>query len=359
MSLTPTALSPALFSRSRCAIVVLLAAIFSSAAVAQPAPTLEAVAVAATAPAVAELAGRKVVTASDVPIGTVRDLLIDESGHVRFALISLSQDTAGSEQSRVVPYGLLQQRQEGDDLTATVTRKSIEASPPLQNDRATGVRVTLSPAEHEQIYAAFASPSTSFDENGQTVSTTLMRATALRGREVRLLDGLIGKIDSVVVRQRDQHAVALIEPLDRVFRHQERFQVPVRQLVVPTDPTARIRATATPADVVVTGREARSAVGEPAADSMAASELRPTGAASDQQTPTAHPDLVSSAQLIRQVLDADPNLATEPVRVVPGDSSVVVTGTVSTKARKAALEHKVAATARGVNLDFLLEVAEK
>lgn len=280
------------------------------------------------------LSGKPVRASNQEQLSTVSDFLIEpQSGRVQF-LVAPSGGGAEGDTFRIIPIAAITASPSGDTFNLTIDRSQWEKVGTMTESRLRG-KISIN-EEHQQRLAREMAMS------GQPASTgalEFVRASELRGREIRAGNEQVGTIEDVVIDLHNKIAAPLVTPAGGFAAGAQKFLVPFQQLQLGDQAQGAINTTLTRADFQ------RLQPG-----------LSPTGQPSSWfgQPQSA----AASATAVQTALARNPSLAKYAVQVVP-ESRLVLRGTVENEQRKQEVQQAAQQAAPGVRIDNEITVQNR
>lgn len=299
-------------------------------------------------------------------LGKIADFLIDPpSGEICYAVVSSSH-----RKLRLVPFQALRpDRTHRGDFSLSITEAEWNGLGTLDEAEFKSGYITVSDGERRSLAQRF--ESAPFREAAlsayytQDISSHLVRADFLRGRDVFVAGKRIGSVKELIVNQEAATASALFDPSWRFTSAKEKFVVPLnrysfgatRDEPVMTDIT-REDFDAMRALAHLPGSALRTpSTSVPPVSAEHPTALSPTGRSSSEQQPSgASPESLVAAKAIRAALDQEEAGARIVVDVNPQNSDVVLRGSVADIALRQSIEEKAGQVAKGVQIDFQIAV---
>lgn len=261
---------------------------------------------------ISNLQGKPVKTENQEQLSTLADFLIDpQSGRLEYALVP-SGAGPGGETHRLVPMAALDSSRAPEEFTVRVDRQQWDKVGTLAQARVQG-RVQVDAAMQSRLREQFgltapAQPARGFDH--------LVRATQLKGRELRSGAESLGAIQDVVIDLHNLRAAPLIDPAANVAGVDKDFLIPFDRLQFGA----------------ATGQGPIATNVSPLELQQVQQGLSPTGYPGGQP-PLQDPNVV--AQAVRQTLQQNP--AASGVQVVPA-TTLILRGAVESDQRKMEIE---------------------
>lgn len=278
-----------------------------------------------------KLAGKPLRGAQQEQFSTIHDFLIEpQSGRVHFAL-----SPSGSNTFRIVPMSAIDVVG-NNELALRIDRGQWDRVGTLTDQQLQG-RVSVDEAHQRRLMDQFSLGQADAAVGG------LIRASTLKGREMRAGNDQLGTVEDVVIDFHNKIAAPVVKVTSNFAGSEQRFLVPFHRLQL-SDGAAPITTSLTRNDF----RQLRwQAQGSPT----------PTGypggqAGQFRQTfqPTAQ-----AAVAIQQSLAQNQAIPQGSVQVIP-ESRIVLRGTVSNAQQKAQIEQQAQQAAAGVRVDSEIQV---
>lgn len=246
-----------------------------------------------------KLAGHHVRGKDGKDLGSVKDFLVNpESGEVVFGLVSSGGIGSMGDKLRLVPFKALQPGSKKDEFSLMLDRAQWDQVAVVKEDTFKDGRFSVTADERRAMTAQFgsmeSSPSAPASFYTQGLTSHLLRASELRGRDVRSGTKEIGRIESLVIDSAAGTATALFEPKKDMATGQRKFLVPLNRLTLGTGKRDAVMTLLTAADFehVYTGLDSVSAVSTSHSDAAAAQAARNT----DQTARTSPPASPAKSQ---------------------------------------------------------------
>lgn len=274
--------------------------------------------------AMGKLAGHPLNASNGEQLSTISDFLIEpQSGRVHFAVAG-SGAGPGGETYRIIPMSVLASSPGGETFTVRMDRNQWDAVGTLVESRLQG-RVSINDDHQQRLHRQFALP-------GQPApAVELIRASQLRGREVRAGNEQVGRVEDVVIDLHNHRAAPMVTLASNFAGGSQKFLLPFAQLQLGDQPGAAITTSLTRADFH------RLQPG-----------LSPTGQTSAMFGQA--PSIGHAANAVQQALSRDQSFATSGVQVIP-ESRLVLRGAVENHQKKADIERAAQQAAPGVRID--------
>ncbi|MDO8544325.1 MAG: PRC-barrel domain-containing protein [Opitutaceae bacterium] len=168
-------------------------------------------------------------------LGKIKDFLIDShSGKIEFGVVTSGGFAGIGDKMRLVPFAALQPSGE-KDFKLSVDRAKWEQLPTVEQAQFDAGNVAMSDSEKRQLAQQFGGGSeTSGNSEFYTssISTHLVLASDLKGKEIHTGDKEVGTIEAIVIDQDSATASALIDPDNEFTKSDEKFLVPFAQLQI-------------------------------------------------------------------------------------------------------------------------------
>jgi sporulation protein YlmC with PRC-barrel domain len=272
----------------------------------------------------AKIVGKPVRNQNQEELSTLQDFLVDpQTGRVHFAVVD-----SGSNTSRIVPMRALQAGSGTEGLVVQRPRPEWDQVGTMSAEQLQG-SVTIDDDHQQRLARQFALGS------AEPAARDLIRASALKDRELRAADGQLGRIEDVVIDFANQIAAPMVA-LNAAGMSQK-YLVPMQHLQINegqgaiTTTLSRNQFTASPPQAFAATGFNRGAYGP---------GNRPVAAA------------VSAVQ---QALARDASLAPGSVQVVP-ESRLILRGSVENEQKKAEAERAAQQAAPGIQIENQLTV---
>jgi sporulation protein YlmC with PRC-barrel domain len=261
--------------------------------------------------------GREVRGADNTRLGQIADVIVDcQEGKIAFAIASSGGIAGVGDTLRIVPVGVLKRGSGTDAFTTALTRAQWGKLPRVKEEDFEENRVAITDAQQRQLAdAGYAGRQVRADQGSR-----LARAAKLRGKSVRRDGQEIGKVQDILLDFDHGTATALLDPEDDFAGSNRNFVVPLERLKMSANDT--VTTSLTRADF-------RENSGNQFSRSRAADSnrpLSPTGRTDN--TAKVDPVLQSAARSIRQIWDANPDLAKLNLTVAPENGHLVFRGSV-------------------------------
>lgn len=178
------------------------------------------------------LAGRKVVGSDGKDLGEVKDFFVDRgSGDVVFALVSSGGIAGIGDKLHLVPFKALRSNAEENEFAVSMDKAGWEKMAAIDEEQFKSGRLTVSDGERRQIAQNFGGK----DASGEATYTAsnsahLIRASDLRGKDVRAGGEDAGSIETLVIDESAGTAVALLDPKKDFVDTTDKFLVPLNRL---------------------------------------------------------------------------------------------------------------------------------
>lgn len=292
--------------------------------------SLEVASPQAEAFAVGKLTGHPLNASNGEQMSTITDFLIEpQSGRVHFAVAGSGAGPKG-ETYRIIPMAALNSSPGGETFTVRLDRNQWDKVGTLIESRLQG-KISIEEDHQQRLQHQFALA-------GQPApAIELIRASQLRGREVRAGNEQIGRVEDVVIDLHNHRAAPMVTLSSGFAGGSQKFLLPFAQLQLGDQPEAAITTSLTRADF-----------------QRVQPGLSPTGQSSamfgQQQN-----SIANAATAVQQALSRDQSFATSGVQVIP-ESRIVLRGTVESQQKKAELERAAQQAAPGVRIDSELTV---
>lgn len=289
-------------------------------------------------------------------VGTLEDFMIHEkSGKIVFGVVSSGGFAGMGETLRLVPFQALTPAGNDAGFTTPVQQSEWDKLPAIKERDFRSGRINLNAEQSRQLGEAWfghfagvrrdGSAATGVEETGGDFGSRLVRATAIRGQDVRSGQQKVGEIEDVVVDWDRGTAVAVLDAEAEFTDSRRKFLVPLAELQIVTEQQERITTRLTRADFQraqsasedlagsnerEVGRErytqpARTQAATPTT-TRERERLDPTGRA--DAASAADPVLASAARVVRQMWAAEPALAKLDLQVRTENGELVLRGTV-------------------------------
>lgn len=300
-------------------------------------------------------------------LADIKDFVVDaRTGRVAYAVVSTGGFIGIGDRLHLVPLALLLPTG-GARFKAPFTAADLERAPVIAEEAFEENRIDVTPDDQRRIAEAFHNPAAAPEHTVDSDAATLIRASSIKGREVKANGETFGTLKGLVLAPGATHASALLSPESSVASGDEPFLVPVDRLRLGSGKDSAVSTALRRSDFENAVRADASAQATQEDETRPSeARLRPkgtsdasaTGRTSAQQTPRSSPGLVSAAHAIRQALDEDNDFSHLDVRVLPEADHVLLSGTVPDEETKADLEHSAERAAPGANLDFAIKVTK-
>lgn len=177
------------------------------------------------------LIDRKVRGRDGAKLGEVEDLLVDPlNGEIGYAVI----ESGWRDKLRLVPFAALQRTREKEgDLFVALDQNAWDQVAPIAKETLQADRVAVPDAQRRQLAQRFALTKPNDPANAAALYTAgdtqhLLRASRIRGQEVRSGGELLGKIDDLVIDDDAGKVSAVLHAQARSMNSEKRFDVPLR-----------------------------------------------------------------------------------------------------------------------------------
>lgn len=336
------------FSSARIAFIAALSlgaasaatAQFSSPGFVQRAPTPVAVQVATPEMqsfALNFVSGKPVRSKNGEELGAITDFLVDpQTGAVHFAIVPSGAGTTG-ETYRLVPIGALDMT-DSAGWRVKIGQGQWDRVGTLVEQRLQG-RFALSEDLREQLGREFGMTGTPSDDVAEFV-----RASLLRGQQVRTANAQLGTIEDVLVDVNHKTAAVVISPMAANGVVAQKYVVPFQQLQIGTGAQPVITTTLAPTVFQQV-------------QTQPVQSYTPTGYSTVPFTQTAstpaQQPVTAAASAVQQALARDQ--AAAGVQVVP-ESRLVLRGTVDNQQQKMAVERAATQAAPGTPIENQITV---
>lgn len=382
----------------------------------------------------------KTVTGSDgQELGEINDFMINaQTGEIAYAVISSGGALGIGDKLRVVPHSSLQPSASAEGLTVELDQAAFEAMATVdendldagrvsasssqswdatveQQDASTGTSASATiGATSDTAITAEPTPSPSSSDAVASTTTTqpaditgapsvstaaaagdshLIRASKLKGKELRAQDAEIGTIESIAIDLDQGTATAVVEVDDDFADSDASFHVPFSDLQVDSADTDTVSTTLARSDFTQAQSSSTATPGFATESSSSADEtLTPTGrtsasvessetsdapqgvagqdststtaASSDEQlTPTGRGQgnwaLSGASSAVEAALENDESLAAEDVRVQAAGQKIMLQGKVSSEEKKEQIETVARQAAGGAEIENKLKVKKQ
>jgi sporulation protein YlmC with PRC-barrel domain len=280
------------------------------------------------------LSGKSVRTSNQEELGTLEDFLIDpQSGRVHFALVPSGAGQAG-QTYRLVPLGAVQTSDPQQGLTLRIDRNQWQRVGTLTEERLQG-SISIDQSHQQRLAQEFGIPEHALTQ-GQGGFDNLVRASTLKGREIRSGQEQFGQIEDVVIDLNNRLAAPVLKPSEGFAATEPKFLVPFERLQLDAHGQGAITTTLTRSDF-----------------QQAQSGLSPTG----RMFGMAHGDVSSAMSAVQQMLQRDPTLGAG-VHVM-SESKLVLRGSVDSEQKKSQIEQMARQAAPGVQIENQLIVQNR
>lgn len=312
---------------------------------------------------VRRLAGHVVYGPKGERIGTIKDFVIEkQTGRVVYAVISSGGVAGLGDTLKLIPiHALLTAPAGATGFSIRVSRADFDRVPALIDEAFDKGLVIVSDANlrlNDEIFGP--APSSRAPNARNPVVTDLprdreaalaaspwLRATQLRGKDLRAGAEEIGEIEDLVLDLRSQRAHVLVDLEDSVLGGDRRILVPLTELSL---------ADATREDIATHYTRSDFVQLDPAARDRADRQVLPTGRDTAATTTSPEATLASAARSARQALDTDPELGRANIQVTPENGMLILRGRVRTEQLKDRAESAVKDAASGIRLQNYLVV---
>lgn len=168
-------------------------------------------------------------------LGAVKDFLLDpHTGKVDFAVISSGGIVGMGDKLRLVPTAALKRTQKKDEFTVDVSEEQWKRLVALADDEFKSGEVTIPDAQRRQIAQAFEHRAAPAVDSVYTASLTthLVRASDLSGRDVHSGSGKLGEMEAIVLDLEAGTAQALVDPNHDFTGTKAKLLVPFNQFTI-------------------------------------------------------------------------------------------------------------------------------
>lgn len=277
--------------------------------------------------ALRNLAGKPLRGSNQEQFSTIEDFLIDpQTGQLHFA-VSPSGSGPSGETFRIIPMTALTASPNGDVFTVHLDRSKWDQVGTLIESRLKN-RVSVDRDHLERLARQFGTPSQAQGDQN------LVRASELKGRELRSGSEQIGTIEDVVIDLNNRRAAPLLKPSAGFSSAGQKFLVPFAQLQIGEQAQGAITTTLSRADF----QRVQPGMSPTGQTSAMFSQGQPIG---------------SAVSAVQQALSRDQSLS--GVQVIP-ERRIVLRGTVENQQKKSEVERMAQQAAPGVRIDSEITV---
>ena len=186
-----------------------------------------------------KLAGRHVRGKDGKDLGTVKDFLINpQSGEVVFGVVSSGGVGSVGDKLRLVPFKALHPGSgtKSDEFSIMLDKTQWEQGVVVNEDELKDGRFTLADDQRrtysERFGEATAGTGTASNYYTAGMSAHLIRASELRGKDVRSGTQEIGSIEGIVIQRDGMNSMALFDPKSGRTGARGKFLVPLNQFTM-------------------------------------------------------------------------------------------------------------------------------
>lgn len=186
-----------------------------------------------------KFAGQELKGSDGKRLGKVHEFLVDgASGKVEYAVISSGGIGSLGDKMRLVPMTALQRSGKDDEFTVALDHSRWETIPPFADESLKADEVAIADSERRQIEGHFTRSGTrsnmSSDTSAHTAGMTghLIKASDLRGKDVKAGTQEIGSIEGVVVDLQSGQAHALFDGKRSFLGSSQKYLVPLNRFTL-------------------------------------------------------------------------------------------------------------------------------
>lgn len=183
--------------------------------------------------------GQEVKGSDGKDLGNVHEFLVDPtSGKVEYAVISSGGIGGLGDKKRLVPLSALKRNGKDDEFNVALDRAAWDEIPPFSDDSLKADQVTITDSERRQIEGHFASGSSRATMSAGTSTYTaamtghLLKASDLRGKDVKSGSQEIGSIENVILDLETGHAHALFDGKSSFLGSSQKYLVPLNRFTM-------------------------------------------------------------------------------------------------------------------------------
>lgn len=302
------------------AFALLAPTIWSAHAQENPRPLkLEVATARSEAAGLSKLAGKPIRGTHQEQLGTLSDFLVEpSSGKLRFAVVP-SGGGASGETFRLVPISALKTDAGADALTTQLDQPRWDQVGTFTTEQLQG-SIALNSDQQQRLSQQFGLGGS--DPNG---TNGLIKASVLKGREIRAGNDTIGRVEDVVIDLHNKIAAPLVSTAAGFAGSANRFLLPFDKLQMAGDASGTLTTSLNRWDF---------------------QQLQP----GTSPTGAPPPRTASAAAAVQQALAQNPAFAQSGVQVIP-ESRLVLRGSVENQQKKAEIERAAQQAAPGMRID--------
>lgn len=277
-----------------------------------------------------KLAGQHVRGRASEDLGRVHDFLVDAaSGRVEYAVISSGGLGGMGDKLRLLPMSALRRGEKEDEFSLAIDEAQWNQITPLSDEAFKAAEVTVTDDEKRRLAGHFsgsAQATTGSDSRAYTASQTarLLKASDLRGKDVRSGSQEIGSIEGLVVDLQTGTASALFDGKRDFLGTNQKYLVPLSQFTLASKEapaeTSLTRADFTSGSTVSSTATGTLPVATGTADNTSAASPTTAGTSTANKDASADSSLAASTQATQST-----NAGT--IRPSGGANSTTATGT--------------------------------
>jgi len=183
-----------------------------------------------------KLAGRSVRGSDGKSLGNVKDFLIEtSSGHVAYGVVSSGGFAGIGDKLRLVPFDALKGSADQDEFNLSIDKTQWDDLPSMKDDELDQGAIAMADSDRRRIAAPFAGdtitePATTWAS--AAMSSHLIRASDLRGRDLHSGSREIGVIEGLVIDTVAGTASALVDVQKSFVQSDHKFLVPLGRLAL-------------------------------------------------------------------------------------------------------------------------------